>query len=132
MKTLIVEDDFISQQVMKELLSTYGEVNVAGDGNEALQIFIENLEDISSRFDLILLDIMMPEIDGLEALQYIRNLEDAYSISGLDAVKVVMTTALDSFENINKAFKNQCDAYLVKPIDRPKMERLLKDLNLIE
>jgi len=132
MKTLIVEDDFISQQVMKEILSTYGEVNVAGDGNEALQIFIDNLEDISSRFDLILLDIMMPEIDGLEALQYIRNLEDAYNIAGLDAVKIVMTTALDSFENINTAFKNQCDAYLVKPIDRQKMERLLKDLNLIE
>lgn len=131
MKTLVVEDDYISAEVLTEMMSYYGVAETAEDGQKALNMFISAHES-NEPYDLVLLDVMMPEMDGQVALEYIRNVESSYNIMGLDCVKVVMTTALDDFENIKRAFKNQCDGYLVKPIDRMKLEKLLSDFKLLK
>lgn len=130
MRTLVVEDDYISSEVMSEMMSAYGDVDVAEDGMKALQ-YVNNALENNEHYDLILLDVMMPEMNGQDALENIRKIESTFKISGLDCSKVVMTTALDDFDNIRKAFKNQCDGYLIKPIDRAKLERLLLDFKLL-
>ncbi|HMK65399.1 MAG TPA: response regulator, partial [Thermodesulfobacteriota bacterium] len=74
-------------------------------------------------YDLICLDIMMPEMDGQELLKKICSAE---SDMGVPEVKIIMTTALDDSKNIMTAFRNQCEAYLVKPIRREKVEEQLR------
>lgn len=130
MRTLVVEDDYISSEVMSEMMSAYGDVDVAEDGMKALQ-YVNNALENNEHYDLILLDVMMPEMNGQDALENIRKIESTFKITGLDCSKVVMTTALDDFDNIRRAFKNQCDGYLIKPIDRAKLERLLFDFKLL-
>lgn len=130
MRTLVVEDDYISSEVMSEMMSAYGDVDVAEDGLKALQ-YVNNALENNEHYDLILLDVMMPEMNGQDALENIRKIESTFKITGLDCSKVVMTTALDDFDNIRRAFKNQCDGYLIKPIDRAKLERLLLDFKLL-
>lgn len=131
MKTLVVEDDYITSEVMREIMSSFGECEVAENGARAVELF-KNALEANSPFDFILLDIMMPEVDGQEALNRIREEEYSRNIKGLDGVKIVMTTALDDFDNIRAAFKNQCDGYLVKPLDKDKVTRVLLDLDLLQ
>jgi two-component system chemotaxis response regulator CheY len=132
MKTLIVEDDFTTRLIMHEILKQYGPAHVAVNGKEAVVAIGTALKD-GKRYDLVCLDIMMPEMDGKEALKQIRAKEEAQGILAADQrVKIIMTTALDDIKNINASFRDLADAYLVKPIDKAKMLDELRKLKLIK
>jgi two-component system, chemotaxis family, chemotaxis protein CheY len=132
MRMLVVEDEYISRILLTEMLAEYGTCQVATDGKEAIEI-LERAFDSHERFDLVCLDIMMPELDGQEVLSHIRKMEEARNIGGRHATKVIMTTALDDSKNIMEAFtKGRCEAYLTKPIDKLKLLQHLLDLKLVD
>ncbi len=131
MKTLIAEDDFTSRLLLQGILQAYGECHISVNGLEAVAAFRTAL-DAGVPYDLVCLDIMMPEMDGQTALKRIRGIEEAAGIFSSDGAKIMMTTALDDKKNIMGAFKEQCDVYLVKPIDRVKLVEQLRALRLIE
>jgi two-component system, chemotaxis family, chemotaxis protein CheY len=128
---LVAEDDFVSRTVIHEILSPFGVCDLAADGREALIAFEQTLKE-GGRYDLVCLDIMMPGMDGIQALDGVRSLEQQHEIMGHERVKVVMTTALDSLDQVFKAFRLQCDAYLIKPMTRAKILNQLRKLHLIE
>jgi len=130
MKTLIVEDDFTSRLLMQEFLKSYGQSHVAVNGREAIEAVCLAL-DAGEPYDLICLDIMMPEMDGQEALKQIRKQEEIRGILPPDGVKVVMTTALDDIKNVLAAYHGLCDAYLTKPIRKEDLLNELRKLKLI-
>ncbi len=131
MKTLIVEDDYITSQVMQEIMLSYGECDIAEDGKIAIDLF-NNALSHDERYDLIFLDIMMPEMDGQDVLALIRQMEEQFGIKGLDGVKIIMSTALDDFSNVSKAFGNQCEGYIVKPIEKDKVIKALQSVGMID
>ena len=131
MRTLVVEDDFTSRKLLQRFLQAYGECDIAVNGKEAIEAFRLAL-DGGQRYDLICLDIMMPEMNGHEALKAIREIEETNGIHALNGVKVFMTTALDDPKNILGAFKSQCEAYLIKPIDQQRLVKELTDHRLLE
>ncbi|OHD26744.1 MAG: hypothetical protein A2Y38_10475 [Spirochaetes bacterium GWB1_59_5] len=130
MKALIVEDDFLSRMLLQGLLKPYVVPDVAVNGKEAVEAVRLSLE-AKEPYNLICMDIMMPEMDGQEALRHIRDLEKLAGILPTDGVKVIMITALDDKKNIMTAFREQCDTYLVKPLDKSKLVKTLETLNLI-
>lgn len=130
MKSLIVEDDFTSRLLLQRLLQPYGECHICVNGKEAIDAF-GNALSAKEPYALVCLDIMMPEMDGQDALREMRRLERAEGIIPSAGAKVVMTTALDDKKNIMGAFREQCDIYLVKPIDRDKLLESLRALSLI-
>ena len=130
MKVLIAEDDFASRTYMLRMLEKYGECDITVDGREAIEAMELALED-GEPYHLICLDIMMPEVDGYEALKEIRRLEEKYGISENERCKVIMTTALTDGRNVQKAFQLGCVAYAGKPIDPMKFENELRKLSLI-
>ena len=130
MKSLIVDDDFYSRRLLQTILNSYGESHVAIDGEEALMVFKQALID-GCRYDLVCLDIMMPEMDGQEVLKRIREIESEQGLYCNDCTKVIMTTALDDTENIKEAFRSQCESYLIKPIVKEKLLKTLNDLTLL-
>ena len=131
MKILIAEDDFASRKFMLRFLSQYGECDVTVDGMEAVDAFTMAL-DADEGYDLVCLDIMMPELDGYQALKQIREYEKEKGISEDDGAKIIMSTALNEGRNVTKAFELGCVAYAGKPIDQDKFENVLRKLNLIE
>ena len=131
MKSLIVEDDFTSRLLMQKFLTPYGESHVAVNGSEAIAAF-KNAVYSDEPYHLICLDIMMPEKDGHATLKEIRAFEESRGIMIGDGAKVVMTTALSDMNNKLSAVKGFCDAYLVKPVDRSKLLRLLHSFGLIK
>lgn len=130
MKILLAEDDFVTRKFMVNFLSKYGECEVTVDGMEAVDAFMMALED-EEPYDLVCLDIMMPVMDGYQALVAIRKLEKDKNIPEEKAVKVIMTTALNEERNVKMAFELGCTIYSGKPINQDRFEQALKKLELI-
>ncbi len=130
MRTLIVEDDFTSRLLMQELLKNYGPCHIAVNGREAVDAVTAALE-ANEPYDLICLDIMMPELDGQEALKQIRALESVGGTVSTDGMRILMTTALNDVKNVSKAYSQLCDGYLTKPIEKAKLIDALCKLQLV-
>ena len=131
MRILIAEDDFASRKFMMRFLQKYGECDVTVDGMEADDAFLMALE-AGEGYDLVCLDIMMPELDGYQALKAIRDIEKEKGIPTEKQSKIIMTTALNEGRNVTTAFELGCVAYAGKPIDQEKFESVLKKLGLLE
>lgn len=130
MKILLVEDDFVTRKIFKNLLNNYGEVDIAVNGVKALEA-ISMSYDHGDPYDVIFLDVLMPEMDGQEVLKNTRKLEEERNIFGKDGIKIIMTTVLKDSENIIKAFREQCEGYIIKPAEKENVEKVLKKLELI-
>ncbi|NQV32146.1 MAG: response regulator [Phycisphaeraceae bacterium] len=126
---LVVEDDFPSCEVLKEYLLDYGQCTCAANGIGGVEAFTTALE-AGTPYDLVCLDIMMPEMDGHEALTRIRHIEETHGI-GSEPVAVIMTTAKDRSRDMIQAFDEGCASYIVKPVDQGKLIAELKKLELI-
>jgi two-component system, chemotaxis family, chemotaxis protein CheY len=121
MRALIVEDDFGSRRMMQKMLASYGECDVVVDGEEAVEAFLLAWEEFRP-YDVIFMDIMMPKVDGQEALKRIRAIEKDMGIKPATEAKIIMTTVLEDPKNVMEAFnKGGATSYMVKPIDREKL-----------
>ena len=108
-KILIVEDDLSIQALLHDFIEEAGHsVVLAADGVEALEKYSEQ------PFDLVLLDIMLPKIDGYGVCEVIRQKSD---------VPIIMLTALDSEQNQIKGLDLQADDYITKPFSMPVLLR---------
>ena len=130
LKMLIVEDDLPSYKVLEEYLSEYGDCTIVANGAEGVEAF-KNALDAGSPYDLICLDIMMPEMDGHEALRTVRQIEQQHGIFDPGGVSVIMTTAKDRSRDMIEAFDEGCASYLVKPVDQEKLSAEMQKLDLI-
>lgn len=130
LRILLVEDDFSSRLLLQAFLSGYGECHIAVNGREAVEAVRSALEH-GQRYDLISMDIMMPELDGREAVRQIRALEEEFGILSTYGAKIIMTTAVDEVKEVARCFHELCDSYLTKPIDLAKLLGQMKAHGLI-
>ncbi len=128
---LIVDDDFYGRRYLQRILSNYGECDIASNGQEAVDAYEHSLGE-EFAYDLICLDLMMPIMDGHEALKRIRRIEDQKGIYGDDCVKVIITSALDDRRNMLNAYSAGCEGYVTKPIKKSKLVDVIKELGLID
>ena len=131
MRILLAEDDFVTRKFMTNFLSKYGECDVTVDGMEAVDAFMMAMED-GEPYDLVCLDIMMPVMDGYQALVGIRNIEKERNIPEEKMAKVIMATALNEEKNVKMAFDLGCTIYSGKPIDQERFEQAFKKLGMIK
>lgn len=114
---MVVEDDVEMNELQRELLALHGMDSVpAYSGTQALDIRKEHPADA------ILLDVMLPELDGFETCKLIRERENGQH------VPIVMLTALDSDECRQRGFAAGADAYFVKPFDPDEVVDTLRVL----
>ena len=121
-KLLLVEDDKLLSDSVAEILSEVGEVTQIYTGDEGLYEATEN------EYDVLILDVMLPGIDGYKIIEKIRE-------AGLN-LPVLMLTAKDSLEDKIKGFQEGADDYLTKPFHREElllrvMAMLKRSLNLV-
>jgi two-component system chemotaxis response regulator CheY len=131
MRALVVEDDGACRAAVVGILSERFYCDVATDGLEGLEKFRSELEQFR-KYDLVCLDINMPNMDGLEALCRIRKLESQCGIDGLDGVKIIMITVNSDSAHIFGAFRKGCEAYIIKPVDREVLYERISELELID
>lgn len=128
MRMLIVEDHLVNRFVIQKMLKDYGECDGAVNGKEAVLAFSMAFDE-GKPYNIIFLDIMMPEMDGREALKSIREKEKKANVPASKEAIIVMVTALDAPEEVIDAYYHGgCTNYIVKPIDRKKLDSIMKDL----
>jgi len=131
MRTLIVEDEFTSRIKLQRFLEPYSECEVVVNGKEGVEAFRLSFKEGFS-YDLICLDIIMPEMDGQDTLRKIRDIEKENGVQCLDRVKIMMTTSLDDSENVMESFRSECEAYLPKPFTKKELLNNLQFLGLLK
>ena len=99
MKILLAEDDFASRKFMSKILDKYGEADITVNGLEAVDAFLMALDD-DERYDLVILDVMMPMLDGYQVLSTIRKFETERNFKPEERTRVIMTTALNEEVNV--------------------------------
>jgi two-component system chemotaxis response regulator CheY len=130
LRILLAEDDFACRLLLQTFLSRYGECHSAVNGKEAVEAFRLSMER-NQPYDLICMDIMMPEMDGREAVRRIRAIEEASGILSTSGVKIIMTTTVEDVKEVILCFQELCDAYLMKPIDLTELIGQMKHFQLV-
>lgn len=130
MKTLIVEDEFTSRLLLQNFLAIFGECHIAVNGQEAVDA-VRLAADAGKPYDLICMDVMMPEMKGTEAVKQVRAFEEEHRVLSSQSAKIIMISAVTDPREIMESFKGQCDRYLFKPIDTGKLLGHLEELRLV-
>ena len=108
-RILVVEDDFDIQELLQNFLQEVGyEITTAADGVEAIAAFSEG------KYDLILLDVMLPKIDGFNVCELIRKQSQ---------IPIIMLTALNGEDEQIRGLDLQVDDYITKPFSMPILIR---------
>ncbi len=129
MKILIVDDDAVGRKSMRYILSEYGECCINGNAEEAILAFIKAWNDWRP-FSLIILDIGLPDMSGVELLSRIRQLEEEKNIPEEERVKIIMVTSHSDKDRVMACFKAGCNEFVVKPTDKEMMAAKLANIGL--
>lgn len=126
-KFLIVDDNFENRQLLAEILREVAECDFAATGKEAIEAYNLALER-GMPYNLILLDIELPEVNGLEILKKIRDSEKVAGIPLGEGIPIIIVTAYE--KRFLEAYNQGCDDYVLKPINTDIL--LGKIANLLE
>lgn len=129
MRTLIVDDDHGSRRILEKMLAEYAECESVPDGLRAVEAFIA-AHEAGHPFDLVCLDIMMPVMNGRQALKKIRDYEEKQGISPDNQAVILMTTSVADKKEVILAMKEGATWYLVKPVSRETLIGELRKNNL--
>lgn len=119
LSVLVVEDEPIVREMLKEMLFRVGAVNVVecGDASSALKTFK------AQRFDIVMLDLGLPDRDGHALMQDLKSIHERQHI--------VLVTADDSLESIQKAISAGANGYVVKPYSEEKIQDVVNNYMMV-
>lgn len=127
-KTLVVDDHVVIRDAVRCLATQFvGPSTECGDGDEAIALFTQAFE-AGEPYDLILLDLEMPRMDGNDTVEAIREYEDRHDVAAADRVRIVLVTGYPDEEQVKEWFTDKHDAYVVKPITKQKLLDILAQL----
>lgn len=120
LSTLVVEDEKINQQILQAILTKLGHRStIVGDGYSALELLK------TDQYEVILMDVQMPELDGIETTKIIRESETYQHVQN---IPIIALTAYAMAGDKDKCLAAGMDSYLAKPVDIKALEKHLKNL----
>jgi len=124
---LMVEDNETNRVLLTEMLVKHAKCEEAIDGREGFKKYSEDFYS-KKKYQVILLDIAMPNVDGIVLLRLIRENEDFYNIPEEDRIPIIIITAHK--ERLDDAFELGCKDFILKPVDPDelisKIEKVIK------
>ncbi|WP_018124878.1 response regulator [Desulfovibrio oxyclinae] len=130
LRTLVVEDTMVTREFLRMVMQQWGECACVETGEEAVTLF-EQAHNDGKPFDLVVLDIMLPGMNGQQTLETLREVERKAEISEEDQVHVIITTALDDDETASRAFiHGKAVSFITKPVRMERLEEEVQSLGL--
>jgi two-component system chemotaxis response regulator CheY len=127
MKTLVVDDELVSRKKMIKILSDFSQCDSVKDGKAAVRVFKAAIET-GKPYDLVTLDVFMPDIDGTRILSMLRKIENELHLDV--KARILMVTSHSDSDTV-KACLGKCNGYVVKPFNREVLVYKLTKLNLL-
>ncbi len=132
-RSIVVDDDKICASTFKLELSKYGQCDIVNDGLSAIKAYTESLAG-DNPYKLMILDIIMPEMDGGQVLKRIREIEQEKNIPEIDKLRVIITTAYDDWYNrtiiinkLNPLYEN----YFIKSPNLHELVEKIQDFGFV-
>jgi two-component system chemotaxis response regulator CheY len=129
MKILVVDDELVSRKKMMKIVDSFGQCDGVQNGKAAISSVKTALEDWKL-YDLITLDVSMPDISGTQVLYTIRELEEERGLDEEEKAKILMVTSHSDIETV-KACVGKCDGYVIKPFNKDVMVDKMNKLGLL-
>jgi len=131
MRALIVDDDFYSRITLHDMLRAVADCHIAVNGEEAVGAFKKALED-GRPYDLVCMDLVMPEMDGQQALREMRALEEDQGAAQAARCSIFVVSMVEDNRETNEAFfLGGADCFLVKPIAEDRLMAELREHGLL-
>jgi len=131
MRALIVDDDFYSRITLHDMLRAVADCHIAVNGEEAVGAFKKALED-GRPYDLVCMDLVMPEMDGQQALREMRALEEDQGVGQAARCSIFVVSMVEDNRETNEAFfLGGADCFLVKPIAEDRLMAELREHGLL-
>lgn len=126
MKTLIVEDVHFLALILERIINPFGPVDFAPNGRKAIDLCSKAFAK-NEPYDLICLDLLLPEVDGFEVLYHIRHFEDSFNIPKDDRTKIIVISTFNDSKTVTRASRAGCDGYIAKPF---RKDKILEELQI--
>lgn len=130
MKILIVDDEVVSRKKMEKILSGFGACYSVENGNAAVVAFSQSLIS-KAPYDLVSLDVSMPDMNGTQVLAMIRKLEKDNDVPKAQQAKILMVTSHSDLETVRSCISGGCNDYVVKPFAKEIVEQKLKKIGIL-
>lgn len=132
MRALIVEDDPVSSKLLEFILSDYAQCETVADGIAAVKAFQNALKN-RKPFHLVCMDILLPGMDGNQALEQIRQIEAKRALPPGKCAKVFMVSAHNEMKNVTRSFfQGQALTFISKPYTEEEIVAELKKFGLVK
>lgn len=131
MRILILDDEIVSRTKLTLIMEHFGECDAVDNGQDAIALFREAHQK-EAPYELIMLDINLPEKNGIEVLSEIREAEGSLEIGKKCAAKILMVTSSRNKERIMASIQSGCNDYIVKPFDIDIIRKKLAKYNIHE
>lgn len=129
-RCLVVDDDELGRELIASYLEGIAECEMAENGLQAVEMFRDAFEG-GNPYDLIILDIVMPEMDGHTAAREIRMIEKEWGVSINNGVSIVVLSSLNTPSDVIQAYVSaRSAAHLVKPVQPDKLLTILGKLGM--
>ena len=129
MRILIVDDDYVSRTKLSNLLAAYGQCDNAPNGEIAVKLFEVAHKELVP-YDLITMDIVMPNMTGQDTVQALRAIEKKVCLTAEKETKILMVTGTRSPKDILSSYYEGCNGYLTKPYNLNDVQKALADLGI--
>lgn len=133
MKSIVVDDELICRKIFEKVLLQYGPCDTVKNGTEALEAYKTSLDN-NCPYQLMVLDIILPDIHGGQVLKAIRDLEKGRGIDEIDKLRVIVTTATETWFSKGFVTKNLnflYEAYFIKSPDMSEFIERIHDLGFV-
>lgn len=132
MMFLLVDDDERVNLLISKKLEAFGKCVMASNGEEALDLFTQQLES-ESPFDAVFMDIQMPGMDGHEVVGKMREIEKNKGVEELKTFKLIMVSAHSDTKNVCKSFfHGYADAFVAKSDIKERLIDELRNIKLLD
>jgi len=129
MKILIADDEMVSRTKLKLIMENFGECETVDNGKDAVAMF-HKAHQQGEPFGLIMLDINLPEMDGMQVLSEIIAAEIKLELSNTHRAKILMVTSFTDKDHVIRCIQSGCDEYIAKPFDIDTIGKKLSKLGI--
>ncbi len=126
-RILVVDDEELGRKAMKKIFAGYGQCTSVSNGKDAVNVYRTALDE-KKPFNLIILDISLEDISGLEVLKRIKEIENIENIGKEQQTTIVMATSHSEKETVVNCLQAGCKGYFIKPLKPEPVAKRLAEL----